>query len=124
MMPSPIPLPTPKLKQAKLCVAGGPPDNRENRSQGGLYWSTYKAVVQRDGCFADGSGSNNFNEQLTEPIIKYIASPWEKVFSRRLGLVLSGLPNSAGTILTTFHNDVERRAFQNGPSIAALQMLK
>jgi hypothetical protein len=81
-------------------------------------------VVRRDGCFTNAQGCHNFNEQLTEPIIKHIAAPWEKVFSRRLGLVLSGLSNNAGVLLTTFHNDVERRATKNGASIAAFQMLK
>jgi hypothetical protein len=113
-----------KLKQATLLVVGGPPINRADRSQGGLDWATYKAVVRGDGCFTNAQGCHNFNEQLTEPVIKHIAAPWEKLFSRRLGLLLSGLSNNAGTLLTNFHNEVERRATENGASIATFQMLK
>ena len=102
----------------------GSPVNRNDRPQGGLYWATYKAVVRRDGCFTNAQGLHDFNEELTEPIIRHVAGPWEKIFSRRLPPVLSGLSSNGGTLLTKFHNDVETRAVKNGASIAAFQMLK
>ncbi|OCT44484.1 tat pathway signal sequence [Cladophialophora carrionii] len=102
----------------------GSPVNRENLMAGGLYWSTYKAVVRRDGVFNNARASNNFNEQLTEPVIRHLAGPWESVFARRLPGILNSLPANAGQILTSFHDEVERRAIRNGASIASFQMLK
>jgi hypothetical protein len=102
----------------------GAPVNRDNRLQGGLYWATYKAVVRRDGCYTNANGCHNFNEQLTEPIMRHVANPWEKMFSRRVAPVLAGLSTAGGTLLTNFHTEVETRAVKNGASIAAFQMLK
>ena len=56
--------------------------------------------------------------------MRHVVSPWEKIFSRRLAPVLSGLSSSGGNLLTQFHTDVEVRAVKNGASIAAFQMLK
>ncbi|KAI1623100.1 hypothetical protein EDD37DRAFT_565877 [Exophiala viscosa] len=102
----------------------GLPVNRDDRSAGGLYWATYKAVVRREGCFTGSGGCHNFNEQLVEPVIRHIAGPWESVFARRMPGILNGLPLNAGRVLTDFHNDIERRAVRNGASIASFQMLK
>lgn len=98
----------------------GAPVNRENRAQGGLYWATYKATVRRDGVFS----ANDFNHDLTEPILKHVTPGWEKVFSRRLPQTLSGFAGEIIQILTTFHNDVEKRAIRNNLSVAPFQMLK
>jgi hypothetical protein len=38
--------------------------------------------------------------------------------------ILNSLPAKAGQILTTFHDEVERRAIRNGASVATFQMLK
>lgn len=35
-----------------------------HRSQGGLYWATYKAVVRRQGVFTGSGGLSDFNAQL------------------------------------------------------------
>lgn len=102
----------------------GAPVNRSDRSEGGLHWATCKAVVRREGCFTNSQGLHDFNEQLTEPVIRHVAGPWEKMFSRRLAPVLSGVSSNGSTLLTKFHNDVEARAVKNGASIAAFQMLK
>ena len=102
----------------------GLPVDHENRAAGGLHWATYKAVVRRDGSFTGSKGTNNFNEQLIEPLIRHLAGPWESVFARRMPGILNSLPGNAGHILTTFHNEVESRAVRNGASIAAFQMLK
>ena len=102
----------------------GRPVNRDDRASGGLYWATYKALCRRDGLFSNKQGLHDWNAELTAPIIKNIASGWERTFSRRMPLVLSGLANKSGTLLTTFHNDVEARARRNGTSLATLQVLK
>ena len=81
-------------------------------------------MVRRDGSFSNAQGLHDFNEQLTEPIIRHVASPWEKLFSRRLAPVLSGLSTNGSALLTKFHHEVETRVVKNGASIAAFQMLK
>lgn len=98
--------------------------NRDDRAAGGLYWATYKAVCRRDGVFSNSQGLHDWNSQLTEPIIKNIASGWERAFSRRMPSVLNALANTNGTLLTAFHNTVETRAVRNGTSLASLEMLK
>ncbi|ETN43542.1 uncharacterized protein HMPREF1541_02701 [Cyphellophora europaea CBS 101466] len=98
--------------------------DRDNRAAGGLYWSTYKAVCRRNGSLSNVNGSNNFNEQLLEPIIQRLAGPWEAVFARRVPGILNGLPLNAAHILTSFHDDLESRAIRNGTPVISLQMLK
>ncbi len=98
--------------------------NRHDRADGGLYWATYNAVVRRDGSFTNANGQHDFNEQLTEPIIRHVAGQWEKIFCRRLAPVLSGLFSNGSTLLTKFHDEVANRAVKNGASFAAFQMLK
>ncbi|KAJ9613364.1 hypothetical protein H2200_003306 [Cladophialophora chaetospira] len=100
------------------------PVDQENLLAGGFYWSTYKAIVRRDGVWTNARGANNFNEQLIEPVIRHIAGPWESVFARRMPGILNSLPMNVGKILTTFHDEVERRAIRNGASLASFQMLK
>ena len=95
-----------------------------HKSEGGLDWATYKAVCRRDGVFTGSGGLHNFNAQLLEPVMQRLAGPWEQIFTRRLPGALNGLPNSAGHVLTAFHNETEKRAIRNGSSIAAFQMLK
>ncbi|KIW12407.1 hypothetical protein PV08_09684 [Exophiala spinifera] len=102
----------------------GAPVNRENRAEGGLYWATYKAVVRRDGVFANGWRSVNFNAELVDPILRTMTGPWESVFARRMPSMLSSLPLNVSDMLKTFHNEVEQRALHNGASIAAFHMLK
>ena len=81
-------------------------------------------MVRRDGVFTNARASNNFNEQLIEPVIRHLAGPWESVFARRMPGILNSLPANAGQILTTFHDEVERRAVRNGVSVAPFHMLK
>ena len=102
----------------------GAPVNRDDRASGGLYWATYKALCRRDGLFSNRQGLHDWNAELTEPIIKNIANGWERTFSRRMPLVLNGLANKTGTLLTSFHKTVEARAMRNGTSLASLEMLK
>lgn len=98
--------------------------NRDNRAAGGLYWSTYKAVCRRDGVFSNANGSNNFNEQLMEPIMQRLAGPWESVFARRMPGILTGFPLNAGKLLASFHDDLEKQAVREGAPMASFQMLK
>lgn len=101
----------------------GAPVNRENRALGGLHWSSYKAIVRRNGVYSNKQGLHDFNSQLTEPIMKQLASHWEKAFARRLPNVLQGFTKSVKALLHKFHRDIEARTMQRGTTIAGLAML-
>ncbi|KAL8769220.1 MAG: hypothetical protein Q9209_004721 [Squamulea sp. 1 TL-2023] len=77
----------------------GAPINRENRAAGGLYWATF------------------------EPMLKLIAPGWEKVFTRRVGAVMTNFTKAIPAILKKFHQDIEDRARKIGTGLASLSML-
>ncbi|KAK0126069.1 hypothetical protein ONS95_007689 [Cadophora gregata] len=97
--------------------------NRDHRELGGYYWATYKAIVRREGVFSNAQGPHDFNAQLTEPIIKHLASHWEKVFAQRLPRVLSSFSRQAKGLLTAFHHDIESRSMKTGTGSAGVAML-
>ncbi|ESZ90745.1 hypothetical protein SBOR_8879 [Sclerotinia borealis F-4128] len=98
--------------------------NKFDRDAGGLYWATYKAICRRDGGpYTNKNGAHDWNSQLTDPIMKHLASNWEKSFSRRLPSVLQGFTKKSNGILQTFHREVEARSRKNGAGIAGLAML-
>ncbi|KAF7903268.1 uncharacterized protein EAF01_006317 [Botrytis porri] len=101
----------------------GSPVNKMDRAAGGLHFQTYKAVTRRDGVYGNKSGTYDFNSDLTELIMKYLASHWEKNFSRRLPSVLRSFTTNANLILKKFHQAVESRSVKNGSGIAGLSML-
>ncbi|KAL9637881.1 MAG: hypothetical protein Q9164_001922 [Protoblastenia rupestris] len=101
----------------------GAPVNRQDRAAGGLYWATYKAICRRDGCFTNANGTHDWNVQLTEPMIKILASGWEKVFARRIQHVMSTFARTAPTGLRKFHRDTEIRVRKAGTGVAGLSML-
>ncbi|KAK6003880.1 hypothetical protein QM012_008730 [Aureobasidium pullulans] len=84
------------------------------RSQGGLYWVTYKAVVRRQGVFTGSGGLSDFNAQLTEPIYKHLANGWEKAFQRRLPHVLKACAKGFSNDLRSFHKAIEVHSFSHG----------
>lgn len=55
--------------------------------------------------------------------MKYLASHWEKNFSRRLPSVLRSFTSKSNLILKNFHKAVEERSQKNGAGIAGLAML-
>ncbi|KAH7416967.1 Dynamin family-domain-containing protein [Cadophora sp. MPI-SDFR-AT-0126] len=97
--------------------------DRDHRELGGYYWATYKAIVRREGIFANGQGTHDFNAQLTEPIIKHLASHWEKAFAQRLPRVLSSFSRQAKGLLTAFHREIELRTMKTGTGSAGVAML-
>lgn len=56
-------------------------------------------------------------------MIKVIAPGWEKVFSRRLQIVLNNFTRTAPAGLKSFHRDIDGRARRIGASIAGMSML-
>ncbi|RHZ70209.1 hypothetical protein CDV55_107798 [Aspergillus turcosus] len=114
---------TPAAVEAnKTVLRWGAPVNRNDRAAGGYFWSTYKAICRRNGVYSNAQGHHDWNAELIEPIIKAIASGWEKTFSRRINSLLQGAASDAGRLLKSFHDDVEREASQNGP-VASLHLL-
>ncbi|KAK8172007.1 hypothetical protein BKA80DRAFT_195350 [Phyllosticta citrichinensis] len=113
-----------KLVQ-KACEAALPTASGwgAHRSMGGLYWSTYKATVRRHGVYNGSSGPRDFNAELTAPILKEIATGWERAFQRRLPTDVRNFKANALKVLHSFHNEVVQRARQVGVSMARLNQL-
>ncbi|EAW16751.1 LOW QUALITY PROTEIN: uncharacterized protein NFIA_000950 [Aspergillus fischeri NRRL 181] len=114
---------TPAAVEAnKTVLRWGAPVDRSDRTAGGYYWSTYKAICRRNGLYSNSQGHHDWNAELIEPIIKAIASGWEKTFSRRINSLLQGAASDAGRLLKSFHDDIEHETSQNGP-VASLHLL-
>ncbi|KAL3424847.1 tat pathway signal sequence, partial [Phlyctema vagabunda] len=107
----------------KTSAKWGAPVNKVDRSQGGYYWSTYKAICRRDGVYSNAQGLHDLNNQLTEPIMRHLANHWEKVFARKLPQVLQGFTRKSKALLSAFHREIEVRTRNNGSSVAGLAML-
>ncbi|GFF68332.1 hypothetical protein IFM62136_07245 [Aspergillus lentulus] len=91
---------TPAAVEAnKTVLRWGAPVDRSDRTAGGYYWSTYKAICRRNGLYSNSQGHHDWNAELIEPIIKAIASGWEKTFSRRINSLLQGAASDAGRLL-------------------------
>lgn len=63
------------------------------------------------------------NGQLSDPMIKMLASNWEKTFSRRLPTVLQQYFRLSKDAITAFHKQVEGRAKKMGMGVASLHVL-
>ncbi|KAI0600034.1 Dynamin family-domain-containing protein [Biscogniauxia sp. FL1348] len=94
-----------------------------HRDMGGLFWSTYKATVRRNGVYAGAAGLRDFNQELFEPISRNLANEWELAFQRRLPAVLSQFSNEAKARLLQFKQDAETRARQRLTNPAGLLTL-
>ncbi|KAJ4378700.1 hypothetical protein N0V86_005571 [Didymella sp. IMI 355093] len=96
-----------------------------HRADGGLAWGTYKAVVRRDGAYqSHTAGHRDFNSELVDPIVKKLATSWERAFQNRLPKAFATFISDSGKILHKFHEAVEIRARENGVGLASLSTLK
>lgn len=96
-----------------------------NRDMGGLHWATYKAVVRRYGVYSSSSaGHRDFNADLVDPIIKKLATGWERAFQNRLPKSFRTYVANSSKILHAFHAAIEDRARKNGVGLARLTILK
>lgn len=68
-------------------------------------------------------GKHDMNGQLSDPMIKMLASGWERVFARRLPNVLQQYFRLSKDAITAFHKEVERRAKKMGMGVASLHVL-
>ncbi|KAH8691825.1 hypothetical protein BGW36DRAFT_437369 [Talaromyces proteolyticus] len=87
--------------------------NRDNRAVGGFFWSTYKAICRRDGVYANEQGTHDWNAELTEPVLKAVASGWENTFSQRAQSLLLSMASEGARLLQSFHDSVHHTADQN-----------
>jgi hypothetical protein len=56
----------------------------------GLYWSTYQAVVRRDGVYTSGSaGNTDFNQELCDPMEKNFGPAWREIMDTSLRSLLA-----------------------------------
>lgn len=94
-----------------------------HKSDGGLYWATYKATTRRSGVYTGASGARDFNADLTEPMYKILGGVWEKAFQRRIPNILQSLKKSAANVLKQFHIAVEDRSRKSGHGLARIGML-
>ncbi|KAF2826280.1 hypothetical protein CC86DRAFT_350866 [Ophiobolus disseminans] len=96
-----------------------------HKSDGGLTWMTYKAIVRREGVYqSPAAGLRDFNADLVNPIVKKLATGWERAFQNRLPKAFDAFVKDSGRLLNNFHTAVEERARNNGVGLASLGALK
>lgn len=94
-----------------------------HRSLGGMYWSTYKATVRRNGVYAGASGPKDFNMDLFEPIGKNLPTPWERTFQKKLPSALDHFQKRVKHELRIFHQRAVAKAAERGTNYAGLNTL-
>ncbi|KAF6824031.1 tat pathway signal sequence [Colletotrichum musicola] len=94
-----------------------------HRSEGGMFWATYKATCRRSGVYSGASGPRDFNAELFEPISRQLATGWERAFQRRIPQALEGFAMSARGLLDNFHRGAIARSEQRGTNYAGINML-
>lgn len=94
-----------------------------HRSEGGLFWATYKATVRRQGVYSGASGPRDFNQELFDPISRNLATGWERAFQRRLPGILTDFSRKASVKLRDFHEAARARAEQRHTNITGLTIL-
>ncbi|KAK1756044.1 hypothetical protein QBC47DRAFT_298399 [Echria macrotheca] len=78
------------------------------RAAGGLAFMTYRATCSRDGVFKGSQGLRDFNRELCEPMMKALATHWERYFSTIEGR-LQGLVSQLSMSLDVFDKVVRSR---------------
>ncbi|KAL2874899.1 hypothetical protein SGCOL_009877 [Colletotrichum sp. CLE4] len=94
-----------------------------HRSEGGMFWATYKATCRRAGVCTGASGPRDFNAELLEPISRQLASGWERAFQRRLPSAFEGFAMNARLLLEAFHGSVIARSQELGADYNGINML-
>ncbi|KAI1780219.1 hypothetical protein F4818DRAFT_437499 [Hypoxylon cercidicola] len=94
-----------------------------DKSSGGLAWSTYKAIVRRDGIYGGAKGLRDFNQELFEPISRNLATGWERTFQRRVPAYLDEFGTVTQAKLKEFHEAVQAGVRQRGKNVSGLATL-
>ncbi|KAF8438219.1 hypothetical protein BGX38DRAFT_1273714 [Terfezia claveryi] len=93
--------------------------------EGGMHWSTYKAVCRHNGCYSSmARGPLDFNSNLSDPLIKVIAADWERTFTRFLPPVVHGYLQHCVTGIEKFHLQIQDQARQTGKGLMQLGILE
>ncbi|KAI8946002.1 hypothetical protein F4801DRAFT_566054 [Xylaria longipes] len=93
------------------------------RGEGGLFWSTYKATVRRQGVYCGASGPRDFNQDLFDPISRNLATGWERAFQHRLPSILKGFADEVTVKLQQFHQAAKARAEKHRANVTGLVTL-
>ncbi|KAK2040434.1 hypothetical protein LZ31DRAFT_634095 [Colletotrichum somersetense] len=94
-----------------------------HRSEGGMFWATYKATCRRAGVYTGASGPRDFNAELFEPISRQLATGWERAFQRRLPQALEGFAISARLLLEEFHRNAVSSSQERADNFTGINML-
>lgn len=84
--------------------------NKEDRSQGGFWWSTYQAACRREGVYSFQKQPINWNDALADPMLRKIVPGWEKMFTRRLPSIMTSYPRRLSDVLSASHQEIDREA--------------
>ncbi|KAF5847933.1 hypothetical protein GGP41_009209 [Bipolaris sorokiniana] len=115
----------PELVNDAIEAAPATADVWGQKDQGGLRWGSYKAVVRRAGVYhSTAAGKRDFNSDLVEPIMKRLATGWERTFQRRLPEVLNSHIDDLNKVLNKAHKAIEARTQYTGVGLANLSILK
>ncbi|XP_014558036.1 hypothetical protein COCVIDRAFT_14750 [Bipolaris victoriae FI3] len=115
----------PELVNDAIEAAPATADAWGQKDQGGLNWGTYKAVVRRAGVYhSTAVGKRDFNSDLVEPIMKRLATGWERTFQRRLPEALNSHIDDLNKLLNNTHRAIEVRAQNTGIGLANVSILK
>ncbi|KAH7412113.1 hypothetical protein DE146DRAFT_709700 [Phaeosphaeria sp. MPI-PUGE-AT-0046c] len=96
-----------------------------HKTEGGLFWATYKATVRRNGQYhSSTAGHKDFNADLVSPIVKKLATGWERAFQARLPQAIDTFTSASSRLLHVFHQAIEARARSNGVGPANLATMK
>ena len=63
------------------------------------------------------------NGELVEPMLRHLASAWEKCFQRRLPHILQSFTKAGTDLLKKFHAAIEARCRERGHGVARLGLL-
>ncbi|CAN9359630.1 unnamed protein product [Alternaria alternata] len=96
-----------------------------DKDHGGLMWSSYKAVVRRDGVFQSvAAGHRDFNADLVSPIKIKLATGWERAFQVRLPKAVDTYIKKSSTLLHGFHEAIKEYTKTKGVTLANLPILE
>ena len=88
-------------------------------------YSSYKAVVRRDGVFQSAAaGHRDFNADLVSPIKIKLVTGWERAFQARLPKVVDTYIKNSSTLLYGFHEAIKEYMKTKGVTLANLPILE
>jgi hypothetical protein len=73
--------------------------------------------------FTNDKGHHNLNAQLSDPMTRPLATPWEKAFAKELPGVLHVFAGKSKSLLAKFQEDIEARNLEKESGEAAFSML-